>query len=114
MPKRKNVGEQLALGIGDDAAARGRVERAVHSSILAAAKAGAVDAALDAGLLTLARALAASIDKAGAKPDPYGVATASRELREVMARLKLDPLSRAGGAHSELAALLEQMSKPGT
>lgn len=100
--------------IDDPSDRKRRVERAVDRAILAAIKSGLLETA-DAGAYTLARELARTIDYASSvKREPYAVATASRELREVLAALKLTPASRAGAGAGELEQLLEQLLKPTT
>lgn len=70
-----------------------RVERAVVDAT-AAAQLTTTDAAVAALAVELGRA----VDVASVRNDPYGVATAARELRETLIRLKLDPASREGAA----------------
>ena len=114
--RRATVGEQLALDVTGGNAPAGRVERSVASALKAAHSAGDVDLRLDAGLATLARELGRAVDVAGVKRDAYAVATASRELREVLARLRLDPTSRRGTdtEQAALAELLAKLSTPST
>lgn len=65
----------------------------------------------DAGMAALAEACARAVDLAHYRRDPYAVASAARELRETLIRLKLDPVSRegadAGNVEKWLAALSE-------
>lgn len=99
-------GTQGALDLGDVAGPRvGRVERRTAAAI-AHAKRGKQLEPVDDGLAALAVELARSVDVASRKPDPYGVAAAGRELREVMSRLKLDPTSRGVSSHDPFAEFL--------
>lgn len=50
----------------------------------------------DKGAGALALACARAVDLAHYRRDPYAVAAAARELRETLARLKLDPTAREG------------------
>lgn len=90
---------------------KGRVELAVDRAVKAAQTDKAIGA-LDAGLVAQARTLAASLDRAAA--DPAGgwlVAQLARELRETLARLRLDPTSR-GAQRGELAGFLADLARP--
>jgi hypothetical protein len=92
-----------------------RVELAVGRAIAAAQREHDVDAKLDGGMAALARELGRAVDQAGLKRDAYGVAAASRELREVLGRMRLDPTARRGGTDAEqaaLAAILQQIATP--
>jgi len=78
----------------------GRVERRVAASI-AAAKRGKHLEARDDGLCALAVELARTVDECSMsteRPQPYALAGASRELREVLTRLRLDPSEREAPA----------------
>lgn len=63
----------------------------------------------DKGMAGLAISCARAVDLAHGRRDPYAIATAARELRETLVRLRLDPASRmgadAGGVESWLAGL---------
>lgn len=103
--------QQPAL-MADPAARKRRVEIATDMAIRTARQSGLLEDA-DAGAYTLARELARTIDYAAAvKHDPYAVAAASRELREVLASLKLTPRARDGAASGELEQLLIELAKP--
>lgn len=72
---------------------------------------------MDAAAAALAKELARAVDDAArakeGRADPYGIAAASRELREVLTRLQLDPASRTGGgAADQIAAALAALSTP--
>lgn len=62
--------------------------------------AAAVDAASlddrDKGMGALAIACARAVDLAQVRRDPYAVASAARELRETLTRLRMDPAARVG------------------
>lgn len=53
---------------------------------------------LDAGLAQLAVEAARAVDLAIGSRDPYAFSQPARELRELLAQLKLDPASRGGAA----------------
>jgi len=98
---------QEALDLG--AAGRhgiGRVERRTAAAIRHA-KAEDKLGRLDDGACALAVELARAVDLGAAKSDPYAVATAARELREVMARLRLDPTARGASDRDPLAEWLD-------
>lgn len=84
----------------------GRVELAVAAAVEAAAL-----AAVDGGAGALAVECARAVDVASVRQDPYGVAAAGRELREQLARLLLDPASRAGGPSGDVEAFLAEMAR---
>lgn len=103
--------DQPALIDGPRARKR-RVELATDKAIRAA---GLEDT--DAAAAALARALARAVDdaseaKEGRRADPYGIAAAARELREILARLQLDPASRGAGLTDDLAAALAELARP--
>lgn len=50
----------------------------------------------DKGMGALAIACARAVDLAHGRRDPYAVASAARELRETLVRLRMDPASRLG------------------
>lgn len=97
-----------ALLAVDQVDAHGRLgptELAVRASLAA----GALEDR-DAGAGELAAQLARAVDVAQrVRRDPYAVATAGRELREQLARLRLDPVSRDGNDAGELATWLQQL-----
>lgn len=85
-----------------------RVERACQAAVAAAAL-DPVDQAAAALAIELGRA----VDIASRRPDPYGVAMAGRELAAVLARLRLDPVSRGvKDANDELDDFLATLSAP--
>jgi hypothetical protein len=89
---------------------KGRVEVAVDKAVRAAQADKAIGP-LDAGLIALARTLARSLDGAAAGGDRWVTARLAGELRETLARLRLDPTSR--GAHrGELAGFLADLARP--
>lgn len=94
----------------DDQALGGRLgptERAVRASL----KAAALDDR-DHGAAELAAQLARAVDVAqGARRDPYGVATAGRELREQLQRLRLDPVARMGNDAGAVQAWLGKLTE---
>ena len=108
--KRSERTDQAGL-FADPATRRDRTERNVSAAILAARKDHQLTT-LDDGLASLARDLARAVDQATLKRDPYGVAAASRELREVLARLGLDPRARNVGPADDLAAALRELAAP--
>lgn len=85
----------------------GRLEVAVKRTLEHAAETGVLGE-LDAALAGLALELARACDQGTRRFDPYAVAAAGRELREVLSRLKLDPSSRpdAGDGFEELVKAL--------
>jgi len=84
----------------------GRVELAVTRSV-AAAKLSAVDEGAGALAIEAARA----VDIASTRSDPYGVAAAARELREQLARVRLDPASREGGPAGDVERFLAELAQ---
>jgi len=89
---------------------KGRVELAVDKAVRAAQADKAIGT-LDAGLVALARTLAASLDGAAGADDRWVTARLAGELRETLARLRLDPTAR--GAHrGELAGFLADLGRP--
>lgn len=83
--------QEGTLDLGD-ANLYGKPRRVEQGVIRATAAAELGD--LDAAGVALARELARACDVASVRQDPYGVATAGRELRECLIRLKLDPTAR--------------------
>ena len=92
---------------------RGRVELAVGKACRAAYADGSVDPKVDVAAVTLAREVARTVDQAADQRDHWAVVAASRELREVLIRLGLDPRSRGTGADGVAEALAE-LAKPST
>jgi hypothetical protein len=90
---------------------KGRVELAVDRAVKAA-QADKALGAMDAALIAEARTVAAALDSAAG--DPAGgwlVARLAGELREILARLRLDPTSR-GASRGELAGFLADLARP--
>ena len=104
--------QQDAL-IDDPSDRKRRVELALDRAIRASRKAGALDDA-DSAAYTLARELARTVDYASAvRHDPYAVAAASRELREVLASLRLTPASRGAASQgTDLMQFLSDLATP--
>lgn len=107
---------QAALELDGDVAAGhrkvGRVEHMVAAALTAAVTQGVVDADLDQGAAALAVSLARAVDM-GSR-DPYAVAAAGRELSALLARLRLDPESRASenGVGDQVQEWLDRVTKP--
>lgn len=108
--KRPGQGQDL-LNLGEIEVRVGRVERAFKAAVDAATRDGDLDA-VDSGLAGLAVELARAVDVASRKSDPYGVAAAGRELREVAARLRLDPTARGGMTSDALGDFLRDLADP--
>jgi hypothetical protein len=89
----------------------GRVEAAYVAAVEAARADGTIGV-LDAGLAGLAIELARAVDVASWKSDPYGVAQAGKELREVSNRLKLDPTARGTGTGDAARELIASLGIP--
>lgn len=100
-PTDHGAQERLDLGAADLYGKPRRVEAAVAQAVEAAR----LDAR-DVAAAALAVELGRSVDVASGRRDPYGVATAARELRETLARLGLDPAARQGAAPDGPAAVL--------
>lgn len=64
----------------------------------------------DEGAGALALACARAVDLAHGRQDPYAVASAARELRETLQRLKLDPVSREGADAGGVEAWLKELA----
>lgn len=96
-------GEQGALDLGG-ANLYGKPRR-VEQATARAVEAARLDDVDQAGA-ALAVELARAVDVASTRKDPYGVATAARELRETLTRLRLDPASREStGTNGDLSWL---------
>lgn len=93
---------------------RGRVELALDKAVRASYAEGSIDPKVDLGAVTLAREVARVVDQAAAKRDHWAVVAASRELREVLARLGLDPRSRGTGPTDGVAQALAELATPST
>lgn len=93
----------------------GRVEEAVAAAVQAARDVAGSLELTDAGMAALAVELGRAVDTASRGLDVRGVAAASRELREVCARLGLDPSARgtAGDAFTDLLAELQRPDSRG-
>jgi hypothetical protein len=102
--------EALDLGAAGHRRA-GRVETRTAAAIRAA-KAEDKLGKLDDGVCALAVELARAVDVGALKQDPYAIATAGRELREVMSRLKLDPTSRGLRPDDPLSDFLAGLGSP--
>src|SRR5262245_9583846 len=108
MPRRR-TGDQPPL-FATRRPAKGRVEVAVDKAVRAAQRDETIGT-LDAGLVALARTLARSLDGAATADDRWVTARLAGELRETLARLRLDPTAR--GAHrGELAGFLADLARP--
>ena len=91
----------LDLGAADLYGKPRRVEQATQAAV-ESARLDDRDKAAAALAVELGRA----VDVAATRKDPYGVATAARELREPLTRLRLDPASReSSGTHGDLSWL---------
>lgn len=107
--RRRNTGEDALFELPNGR--RGRVESAVNAAVRAARAEQTINA-LDAGLVTLARAQARAVDVAEAKRDVWALARAGGELRESLIRLRLDPTSRGVGRDSSVADFLASIAGP--
>ena len=108
-PPKSQPGAGQGSLFGEPRYRLGRTELGVNKAIRAAHKARAVDVDLDAGLVAAARDAARAVDRARVADDTWKLVAALRELRETLARLGLDPKSRAGGPRDDLAEFLEKM-----
>lgn len=88
----------------------GRVELGFTAAVHAARDAQALEPT-DDGLAALAVELGRAVDVASRAMDVRGVATAAKELREVAARLRMDPTSR-GSVGDAFSDLLQELSTP--
>lgn len=95
-------GEQGALDLGG-ANLYGKPRR-VEQATEAAVKAARLDD-VDQAAAALAVELGRAVDVASTRKDPYGVATAARELRETLTRLRLDPASRESNRTDDVSWL---------
>lgn len=105
-----SAGDDALFGVEDQALNAGRMgatEAAVRRSLTAAA----LDER-DKGGAELAAQLARAVDVAQTvRHDPYGVATAGRELREQLTRLRLDPVARLGNDAGAVQAWLGKLTE---
>lgn len=100
--------EQLVLlGPAPTHAPAGRVELAVAKAVDAARLAD-----VDAGAGAVAIELGRSLDVAARRADPWAAAAVSRELREQLSRLRMDPAAREAGVDGELERLLRDLGTP--
>lgn len=88
----------------------GRVELGFSSAVQAARDVQGLEAT-DDGMAALVIELGRAVDVASRSMDVRGVATAAKELREVAARLRLDPTSR-GSVGDAFTDLLQELSTP--
>lgn len=116
-PGRMIGQEALELDVDLQAGRRpaGRVEQLVAGSLDAACRTERLDPDLDAGAAALAVSMARAIDRSG--HDAYAVAAVGRELSALLARLKLDPVSRegaspAGGIGDQAGEWLRRVTEP--
>lgn len=79
----------------------GAVVDATRGSIAAALDLDMIDGKLDAALGVLAVEVARAVEVSARRQDPYGVTTAARELRAILARLGLDPAARTDKANDD-------------
>lgn len=114
--KRRDDGQAI-LDVGDPASLMGperagSVRAAVRLACEAAEAAGDLDRAVDQGVKALAVALGHAVDVGLNRQDPYAVSQAGRDLSAVLARMRLDPVSRGAGgdAFDELARELARVN----
>jgi hypothetical protein len=114
--KRRDDGQAI-LDVGDPESLMGperagSVRAAVRSACEAAEAAGDLDRAVDQGVKALAVALGQAVDVGLTRQDPYAVSQAGRDLSAVLARMRLDPVSRGAGgdAFDELARELARVN----
>ncbi len=94
---------------GMDTAGAGGKAGAVRAAVVAAVEAAQLDDR-DKGTGALAIACAAAVDVAlTTRRDPYAVASAARELRETLTRLRMDPVSREGNDAGQVQTWLDQL-----
>lgn len=91
---------------------KGRCESNVDRAVLAGYAAGTVDKNLDAAAVALARTLARATDAQAEAGNPWAIAALARELRVLLERLRLDPVSRGAGDRDEFADFLSDLAKP--
>lgn len=95
-----------------DAVTPARPTGRVEAATLSAVRAASLDAR-DAAAAALAVELARAVDVAALGRAPaYPVATAARELRDVLTRLRLDPASRAASVADPVADLVAALNVP--
>lgn len=99
--------DETLPGLGDDTTGTGRagwcqlqVTQAIEHAMLDDR---------DKGMGALAVACARAVDLAHFRRDPYAVASAARELRETLARLRMDPASRMGNDAGQVGSWLEAL-----
>lgn len=85
---------------------------AVDKAVTAGYRDDVVSAALDAGMVALARTLARQLDHAARTVDPWALSRLSGELRAVLGQLRLDPTSRGGMRRDEFADLIATLARP--
>lgn len=92
----------------------GRISRAVSACFARAVRDGRLDEVLDGPVMALARSLAIAMDTRAGDPDgnAVGLAKLAAELRQVMVRLRLDPVSRGGEGGDEFDQFLRSLSTP--
>lgn len=96
-------------------AGKRRAKLGVDRAIRRAQHQGLLDAQLDGALCAVARTLAEALDEAAAAGgDRWLLARLTSELRETLARLRLDPCARVVNQRDELAELVAQMANPDT
>ena len=110
-PRRSSPSDDQPALIAGPRRRKRRVELATEKAIRAAGL-EATDAAAAALAKTLARAVDDASESKDGRADPYGIAAAARELREVLGRLQLDPASRGPGLTDDLAAALADLARP--
>lgn len=102
------TGDDTTLPGLDTAGAGGRAG-AVRTAVVAAVEAAQLDDR-DQGTGALAIACAAAVDLAlTTRRDPYAVASAARELRETLTRLRMDPVSREGNDAGDVQSWLDKL-----
>lgn len=119
MSERRDDG-QATLDVGDPAALMGperagSVRAAVRAAADEAIKRGDLDA-VDGAVIAVAVALGQAVDVGLTRQDPYAVSQAGRDLSAVLARMRLDPVSRGAGgdAFDELSRELARVTGSGS
>lgn len=102
-PRRPTTGQDALI----DAATVDRPVRRVEQAVAESVEAAKLDPR-DKAMGALAIECGTAVDVGSRRLDPYAVATAARELRETLVRLRLDPVSRAEGG-TDLDDLLSQL-----